>query len=449
MFVKNSEILTELYISDDYLKIERSSSQGNQKKYYKDGKYYKLNALGYENISEFLVSLVLKHSNVNNYVQYHLCKVNNVSACWSEDFLQEHESFYTFDHIYKIAHFHSLSDDIMKFDSVEKRIKYTISFFKDYLDVDCSDYIAINLALDMLVLNNDRHFNNLGFVHDSIEDIYYPAPIFDNGAALLSNFEMFPPFDDMEELIDRVSGKPFSGSLERQFMALENKLKINYSELMTELDDFKECRAKTVLLYQLRRYEKLFNERNKGVQNNIMKHTLMEQAQLLLNELSEITEIPLDSISKDDETILALFQHGTEVNRNVGLSMIPMFESGFARRVVAALQPESYEDVRKMRAFVNDGGEWAFTTLDMLEKGVITLKTVLADQTDLKEFAEANGIHADDMKSMVENRHIMTRETAELFADITWKLAFFKIHCEELYYIHYKTMMADFYPDVR
>ena len=180
-----------------------------------------------------------------------------------------------------------------------------------------------------------------------------------------------------------------------------------------------------------------------------MKHTLMEQAQLLLNELSEITEIPLDSISKDDETILALFRHGTDVNRNVGLSMIPMFESGFARRVVAAVQPESYEDVRKMRAFVNDGGEWAFTTLDMLEKGVITLKTVLADQTDLKEFAEANGIHADDMKSMVENRHIMTRETAELFADITWKLAFFKIHCEELYYIHYKTMMADFYPDVR
>lgn len=258
MFEKNSEMLTELFISDDYLKIERSSSQGNQKKYYKDGRYYKLNALGYENIAELLVSMVLKHSNVENFVPYHLCKVNNISACWSHDFLQEHESFYTFDHVYKIAHFHSLSDDIMKFDSVEKRIEYTICFFKDYLDVDCRDYIAFNLALDMLVLNNDRHFNNLGFVHDSIRDVYYPAPIFDNGASLLSNYVLFPVYEDIEELIDRVSGKPFSGSLERQFLAVENKLKINYSALLDELEDFKECRAKSVLLYQLKRYEKLF-----------------------------------------------------------------------------------------------------------------------------------------------------------------------------------------------
>ena len=114
-----------------------------------------------------------------------------------------------------------------------------------------------------------------------------------------------------------------------------------------------------------------------------MKRTLMEQAQLLLNELSEITGISLDSISKEDETVLALFQYGTDVNKNVGLSMIPMFDSVFAFRVLKTVRPESYEDVRKIRAFLNDGSKWVETTMDMLEKGVITLKSVLADQKDL------------------------------------------------------------------
>jgi len=189
------------------------------------------------------------------------------------------------------------------------------------------------------------------------------------------------------------------------------------------------------------------NERTQifqGDKNN-MKQTLMDAAHQLVLELSEITGIDLNSIKKEDETVLALFQSGTEVNKNTGLSMIPMFESSFARRVLAVVQPESYEDVRKIRAFINDGGAWAFTTLDMLERGLITLKSVLADQTDIQEFAEEMGICAEDLKSTVEDRHVMSREVAERFADITWKLAFFKIHCEELYYITYKERMAEFY----
>jgi len=180
-------------------------------------------------------------------------------------------------------------------------------------------------------------------------------------------------------------------------------------------------------------------------ENEDMKKTLMETAAELLQELSEITGIDLDSIKKDDETVLSLFQTGTEVNKNTGLSMIPMFESSFARRVLSVVQPESYEDVRKIRAFINDGGAWAFTTLDMLEKGLITLKSVLADQADLQEFAQEMGISAEDLKSTVEDRHVMSREVSERFADITWKLAFFKIHCVEVYYNSYKGKMAEFY----
>ena len=176
-----------------------------------------------------------------------------------------------------------------------------------------------------------------------------------------------------------------------------------------------------------------------------MKKTLMETAAELVQELSEITGISMDMIKKEDETVLALFQNGTEVNRNTGLSMIPMFETSFAKRVLEAVQPESYEDVRKLRAFVNDGGPWAYTTLDMLEKGLITLKAVMADQADFQEFADEMGINVEDLEHIKEERHVMSREVSERFADITWKLAFFKIHCEELYYVTYKERMAEFY----
>lgn len=176
-----------------------------------------------------------------------------------------------------------------------------------------------------------------------------------------------------------------------------------------------------------------------------MKLTLMETASQLVLELSELTGISLDSIKKDDETVLALFQTGTDVNKNTGLDMIPMFETGFAKRTLAAVQPESYEEVRKIRAFVNDGSPWAHTTLEMLENGLITLKSVLADQADLQEFARENGISEEDLMNTITDRNVMSREAAEQFADITWKLAFFKIHCEELYYISYKEKMAEFY----
>jgi hypothetical protein len=81
----------------------------------------------------------------------------------------------------------------------------------------------------------------------------------------------------------------------------------------------------------------------------------------------------------------------------------------------------------------------------MLEKGLITLKAVMADQADFQEFADEMGISVDDLEHIKEERHVMSREVSERFADITWKLAFFKIHCEELYYVTYKERMAEFY----
>ena len=95
-------------------------------------------------------------------------------------------------------------------------------------------------------------------------------------------------------------------------------------------------------------------------------------------------------------------------------------------------------------ALLNEGSNWVFTTLDMLEKGAITLKNVLTDQEDYEQFAKEMGIPLETLYEMQGSRHIISRETAECFADITWKLAYYKIYDMDLSTACYKEVMSDF-----
>ena len=51
----------------------------------------------------------------------------------------------------------------------------------------------------MLILNTDRHFNNLGIVAYISQNLYKYATVFDNGNSLLSNLQEFPFDDDIEK----------------------------------------------------------------------------------------------------------------------------------------------------------------------------------------------------------------------------------------------------------
>ena len=60
------------------------------------------------------------------------------------------------------------------------------------LEDDCSEYLSQILSLDALLLNSDRHFNNTGIVINNKLVKCRTAPIFDNRAALLSNYRDYP-----------------------------------------------------------------------------------------------------------------------------------------------------------------------------------------------------------------------------------------------------------------
>ena len=90
---------------------------------------------------------------------------------------------------------------------IESRIKFVCDYVYDKTNIHVEDYLSKILSLDALLLNTDRHLNNLGIIINNTDDSRNrPAPIFDNGAALMSSMARFP-YPSYEENIKEMEAK--------------------------------------------------------------------------------------------------------------------------------------------------------------------------------------------------------------------------------------------------
>ncbi|HIZ21619.1 MAG TPA: hypothetical protein IAA21_02310 [Candidatus Blautia faecigallinarum] len=245
-------------IGKEYAFVQKASSKGTQVKYYKDGYWYKIDKCGYESISEFLASLVLKYSNAKDFVDYEICRINGESGCRSRNFLREGEEFLTFQNLYEIYYGGSLSNRIFELREVRERLSFVTGLLYQICKIDVTDYLKKILSLDMLILNEDRHFHNLGVIRSG--SAYREAPIFDNGYSLLCDYSRYPGFlgkDELELEIEKAAACPFSGSFEQQALAAGFGLKIDYEGLYAALEQVNDCRGKQILLLQLKRYKRI------------------------------------------------------------------------------------------------------------------------------------------------------------------------------------------------
>lgn len=251
--------LKEYVLSHEALVMVQGSSKGTQPKYYENGYWYKVNNIGYESIAEHLGSIILRNSNVEKYVEYTECIINGRRGCVSKNFLKPNESFISFQRLYEVYTGENLQDVIRTIGNVKDRIDMVIDFVKDYTELDVTDYLSKVLTLDMLTLNTDRHFNNLGILVNGKTAEYSIAPIFDNGNSMLSDWERFSD-ETLEENIDLVYGQPFSSNLYTQAKEIGFGLKINYEQLYKELEKEPDSRAIQVLKYQLERYRDIIRK---------------------------------------------------------------------------------------------------------------------------------------------------------------------------------------------
>lgn len=254
------EKIANYVLSPEAMVMVSGSSIGTQKKYYDKGYWYKQNRTGYEGRSEYLASKVLSCSDIDEYVEYECCKINGIDGCRSCNFLKDGESYISLQRLYDIYHGGQLSERVRLYDHVSERMEFVTEFVENTVGINIKEYLGKLLTFDMLILNVDRHFNNLGIVVNGKKQNYRPAPVFDNGNSLLSDINRYPYDDSIEENIGKVIGQPFCANLEHQAMEIGFCLKVNYQKLFEKLECEPDCRALEVLHFQLQKYEDILRD---------------------------------------------------------------------------------------------------------------------------------------------------------------------------------------------
>ena len=206
-------MLPEITIGPEYLVTDTGTSDGTQIKYFYNGKWYKVDRYGGEGACEELASKIMELSGLNKdrYVHYDQIMINGQKGCVSDDFLPEDERFFT---IYRL-HLNICGTDpaivTSKMD-YDDAIDYIIDFVREHTGTDITEYLADTFVLDALILNEDRHFNNLGLIFDG--EGFKTAPIFDNGKSLFIGNSRYVASKNIKENKDWAFAKAFSGSFE-------------------------------------------------------------------------------------------------------------------------------------------------------------------------------------------------------------------------------------------
>lgn len=205
-------------------KIAQTSSKGNQEKWLDNGRWYKLDQFGYEGLAETLVSILLEHSTIETdtpfrFVRYRMERMHahglKRTGCSSPDFLAPGQSIITLSHLLSRQEEKPLVQRLGRLSSDRKRIAYLAQATAEFTGLtEFPAYLTLLFEVDALFLNDDRHLNNIAVLER--DGRYHYCPIFDNGAALLSNQRDYPMNISPNGLISMALARPFHSSFNRQ-----------------------------------------------------------------------------------------------------------------------------------------------------------------------------------------------------------------------------------------
>lgn len=204
-------------------KIAETSSKGNQEKWRENGVWYKLDQFGYEALAEVMTSRILEQSNIEKdtpftFVRYEMqpVKVHGFerTACVSRNFLQSGQSILTVNALFRQLSATPLIKQLGKLTSDKKRMAYLASAVSEMTGLANFDkYLALLFEIDALILNDDRHLNNIAVLEKDGKFSY--CPIFDNGAGLLSNMQILRADVEPKGLMKSLTASPFQMTFNR------------------------------------------------------------------------------------------------------------------------------------------------------------------------------------------------------------------------------------------
>lgn len=205
-------------------KIAETSSKGNQEKWLEDGYWYKLDQFGYEALAEAMTSKLLEFSNIEKetpftFVRYEMQIINlhgfERVACISKNFLKKNQSIITVNTLFKKHSDISIKKKLARLPSDKKRVEYLANTISEITGLkEFPRYLTLLFEIDSLILNDDRHLNNIAVI--KTENGYDYCPIFDNGAGLLSNMQILRTDIEPKGLMKSLTASPFSMTFNRE-----------------------------------------------------------------------------------------------------------------------------------------------------------------------------------------------------------------------------------------
>lgn len=240
-------------------KIAETSSKGNQEKWLENGKWYKLDQFGYEALAEVMTSKLLEHSNIESetpfaFVRYEMKKVKvhgrERTACVSKNFLKNGQSILTVNALFRQLSNQPLTKQLAKLPSDKNRMEYLAHSVTEMTGLaDFGTYLATLFAVDALILNDDRHLNNIAVIEENGRFSY--CPIFDNGAGLLSNMQILRTDIEPKGLMKSLTASPFGMTFNRELKSTRALF-----ESVLELPRFSRDNLKEMLSPLLEHYPK-------------------------------------------------------------------------------------------------------------------------------------------------------------------------------------------------
>ena len=231
-------------LNDKYIvQINRSSSKGNQLKWYDGSFWYKADNNGYEGLSEYVVSKLLSKSSLKEYefVDYELETIKYKSqvfnACKSKNFLKPESQIITIQRLFDSLSSVSLDDVLNSLVTTKEKVKYIVDNVVSFTGLnDFGEYLYRLYVVDGLFLNDDRHTHNIAIIKNKDDSFDY-CPIFDNGACLLSDTKIdYPLVDNTLDMIKKVKPKMFDCDFIDVINDLENLYGINITFSYNEKD---------------------------------------------------------------------------------------------------------------------------------------------------------------------------------------------------------------------
>lgn len=256
----------------------RNSSKGNQLKWENNHIWYKADYLGYEGLSEYLISHLLAKSSLSpdEFVQYTPVEIRYKKTIYngaqSHNFLKSNWQIITLERLFQNFFNDSLNKSIYKISDVETRLSFIVTQVERITGLtDFGIYMNKLFTLDALFLNEDRHTHNIAVMMNENGQFAY-CPIFDNGAGLLSDTRIdYPLGEDIYELISEVKPKTICSDFFQQLDISENLYGNNLHFHFTQKDvkDLLEhayiysaeerSRVEHIMYEQMRKYQYLFS----------------------------------------------------------------------------------------------------------------------------------------------------------------------------------------------